>query len=78
MKIISAMLRYYGLLHPSQRYNRAVAWEMDLDTLKLIAGALTPEFDVEEIELIEPQCLGLRVHVVDRPGVRLVITVVDR
>lgn len=75
MAMISAMLRTDSQVRPPLR--SAAAWEMDLDTLKLIAGALNPDFDLEEIELIEPQCLGLRVRVVDRPGVCLVITVVE-
>lgn len=78
MEVISAMIRADSELSSFARFSRPIVWEMDLETLKLIAGAMNPDFDLEEIELIEPQCLGRPVRVVECPGVRLVITVVDR
>jgi hypothetical protein len=77
-RVINAMVRVDSELSSFGRFSRSVTvWEMDIETLKLIAGAMNPDFDLEEIELIEPQCLGRPVRVVERPGVRLVITVVE-
>jgi hypothetical protein len=75
---VSAMLRCHSMLHPDHRYSRAAAWEMDLATVGLIGKAMNPKFDAETACLDEIQCLGLRVEVVERPGVRLVLTVAER
>lgn len=76
------MIGPYSLLHPRYRTDRRTWWEMDVDTANALAREaprLAPGA-VVELDLpkggVELRCLGIRVAVVERPGVRLVIEAV--
>jgi hypothetical protein len=77
-RVHHGMLRTYALLHPAHRSGRGVAWEMDLDSFEALARELRSAAGVTaDLDGIEIQCLGIRVTVVERPGVRLVLTAVE-
>ena len=76
--VVGKMLRVYSLLHPSMPSSRDLAWEMDLDTFDAFRQALPSRgSSYVTTDGAEMQCLGIRVEVVERPGVRLVIAVTD-
>ena len=76
--VIGKMLRVYALLHSSMTSSRDLTWEMDLDTFEEFLRAL-PSRGSSSVATdgAEMQCLGIRVEVVERSGVRLVIAVTD-
>lgn len=74
------ILRLYGLLHPSLTSDRRVSWEMDLDTFEALLTWCLPVSRAEFVQRLatgELQCFGIRVNVVERPGVRLVVEAVS-
>jgi hypothetical protein len=73
--VADAMINAYRMLPRALR--DVTVWEMDIETLRMIAVTMNPDFDVEEIELHEVRCFGMRVRVTDRPGVRLVFAVIE-
>lgn len=80
---IGRMFELRGRLHPALLGGNArdVMWEMDVATFKeLLTWRLPASGTTEVMQRLadgEFECIGIRVSVVDRPGVRLVLTVTE-
>lgn len=79
-RAVHTMVRLYDMLQRNFYIDSAdAAWEMDeasADALLRAFGSPAPRPDVGDG--VEPQCLGIPVMIVERPGIRLVFTVTDR
>lgn len=81
--VMRSMIDIYSTLHPRHCHSRGTSWEMDADTAdalkrearRLMSGAVV-DFAYLHEGPMELQCLGIRVSIVERPGVRLVIEAV--